>query len=115
MIREVRMPGFQWECECGDIGPIYPDRYAAVLAYDRHLRTNKTPQVGMLGTEYVGSDRYPLTIVRISKSGTTLWFKRHSNSEPTKAKRYPDNKWRLPNRGNWLHIGHAEGYRDPSY
>lgn len=35
----------------------------------------KKVEVGMGATKIVGSDRYPATVVRVSKSGRTAWIK----------------------------------------
>lgn len=42
--------------------------------------------VGMAATIRVGSDSYPATVVRVSKSGRTFWLQR-DNAVPTEAMR----------------------------
>ena len=95
------------------------------------------PEVGMGVTMSVGSDSYPGTITRVSKSGKTFWFreddyKRVDNnglSESQEYEYFPDEsraerKATLRNYGGFkvsnsdcLHVvvGSRRAYRDPHF
>jgi len=86
-------------------------------------------------TRYVGSDSYPGTIVRVSASGKTFWYKKDT-MHARKCNAYTeDQSWiygvnpqaeeiraHLTKRGYWkdsrgsrLHIGERRAYMDPSF
>lgn len=51
------------------------------------MTERKTPEVGDGATLYVGSDRYPYTIVRVAKNLKRIWAKR-DDFEPTDGHDY---------------------------
>lgn len=96
-----------------------------------------SPKPGMGATEYVGSDRYPFKITRVSESGKTFWMKR-MDFKPGKDHNFfgaqnwiikdfsEDNRiveiavrmtktgWRRTG-GNAVSVGHADAYQDPYF
>lgn len=101
-----------------------------------------TPEVGMGATRQLWSDRHAGTIISVSKSGKTLWWRQDVaivslGSEADGSAEYEylpgpesdpgykftlrrNGRWVLEgcsmtNRGSGLGIGHRSEYRDPSF
>lgn len=82
-----------------------------------------TPVAGMPATYCIGADCYPVTITRVSPSGSIVWYRddgeHHGLFLPgmggeRRANRCADGRYRC-GRSGYLFLGSRKSYRDPSF
>lgn len=75
------------------------------------------PEINMLATVCVGSDRYAAKVIRISKTGKTIWIAYDYKPSVTAKATYRRGQWREhgDGYGKVIVLGQAVDYRDPSF
>lgn len=118
----------------GDVEGVAPV-YAVEIYDDLHVFRSSIPYVGMGATQFVGSDRYPYTVIEVTDRDHVVvqrdQYKRTDSnglsesqeyeytSDPqgqTHSIVYKDHYWReRKHRDNVFQVGSRRAYRDPSY